>query len=133
MIKKSFTFLAQVVIILVFVGILHYAVLYAREWAIVLPDMGLAYILNLLLAVGIYGAMLQFAKQQSSYLGFLFLVGSVLKFAAYFIILEPVFDRDGTLSKVEFFYFFVPYLSCLLAETFALLKLLRDIDPTRNS
>ena len=133
MIKKSFTFLAQVVIILVFVGILHYAVLYAREWAIVLPDMGLAYILNLLLAVGIYVGMLQFAKQQSSYLGFLFLVGSVLKFAAYFIILEPVFDRDGTLSKVEFFYFFVPYLSCLLAETFALLKLLRDIDPTRNS
>ena len=41
---------------------------YAREWEIVLPDMGLAYLLNLLLAVGIYVAMLQFAEQQSSYL-----------------------------------------------------------------
>ena len=100
---------------------------------IALPDMGLAYLLNLLLAVGIYLAMLQFAAQQSSYLGFLFLVGSVLKFAAYFIILEPVFNRDGSLSKIEFFYFFIPYLSCLIAETFALLKLLRDIDPTPNS
>ena len=133
MIRKSFTFLAQVVIILVFVGILHYAVLYAQEWAIALPDMGLAYLLNLLLAVGIYVAMLQFAAQKSSYLGFLFLVGSVLKFAAYFIILEPVFRRDGSLSKIEFFYFFIPYLSCLLAETFALLKLLREIDSSRNS
>ncbi|MBT8312556.1 MAG: hypothetical protein HKP23_07000 [Flavobacteriaceae bacterium] len=133
MIRKSFTFLAQLVIILVFVGLLHYAVIYAREWAIVLPDMGLAYLLNLLLAVGIYIAMLQFAAQQSSYLGFLFLFGSVLKFAAYFVILEPVFKRDGSLSKIEFFYFFIPYLSCLIAETFALVKLLRENDPSRNS
>lgn len=133
MVKKSLSFLFQVVVALISAGIVHYAALYAWEWPAVVPDMVIAYLLNLALAVGIYMAMLQFAARKSSYLGFLFLFGSALKFAAYFIILEPIFKRDASLSKVEFFYFFVPYLICLVAETFALLKLLRDMDTTPNS
>ncbi len=133
MVKKSLAFLFQVVVALIATGIVHYAALFAWEWPVVIPDLAIAYLLNLALAVGIYLAMLQFAAQKSSYLGFLFLFGSALKFAAYFIILEPIFKRDGSLSKVEFFYFFVPYLVCLIAETFALLKLLRDMDATTNS
>ena len=123
----------QVIVILLLVGILHYGVLYARGWPISMSDILWAYLLNLVLAVGIYLAMLQFAAQQSKHLGFLFLIGSALKFAAYFIILEPIFSRDGALSKTEFFYFFIPYLSCLTAETLALVKLLRNMDQPHNS
>ena len=132
MVKKSLSFLFQVVVALISAGIVHYAALYAWEWPAVVPDMVIAYLLNLALAVGIYMAMLQFAARKSSYLGFLFLFGSALKFAAYFIILEPIFKRDASLSKVEFFYFFVPYLICLVAETFALVKLLRDMEDSPN-
>ena len=123
----------QLVIALLLVGVLHYGVLYARGWPISIPDILWAYLLNLVLATGIYLAMLQFAAQKSRHLGFLFLIGSALKFAAYFIILEPIFARDGGLSKTEFFYFFIPYLTCLIAETIALVKLLRDIDLPNNS
>ena len=133
MIRKGLLFILQLLIALVVVGVLHYGVLYARAWPISVPDILWAYLLNILLAAGIYLAMLQFAAQQSRYLGFLFLVGSALKFAAYFIILEPIFARDGGLSKVEFFYFFIPYITCLIAETIALVKLLREIDTQNNS
>ena len=133
MIRKALTFLFQIIITLILLGVLHYGILYARGWPISVPDILWAYLLNLVLAVGIYLAMLQFAAQQSRHLGFLFLVGSALKFAAYFVILQPIFMRDGTLSKTEFFYFFIPYLACLIAETLALVKLLRDIDPQNNT
>lgn len=128
MIRKAFIFIFQVILALLLVGILHYGIIYAQEWPLVFPDLIWAYLLNLALAVGIYVAMLQFAAQQSRYLGFLFLIGSALKFAAYFIILEPIFSRDGSLSKLEFFYFFIPYLTCLIVETVALVKLLREMD-----
>lgn len=133
MIRKALVFLLQLLVVLLLVGVLHYGVLYARSWPISLPDILWAYLLNLVLAAGIYLAMLQFAAQQSKHLGFLFLIGSALKFAAYFIILEPIFARDGGLTKTEFFYFFIPYLTCLIAETVALVKLLREIDLPNNS
>ena len=133
MIRKSFTFLLQLIIALILVGVLHYGVLFANEWPISFTDMTWAYFLNLALAYGIYFAMLQFAAQQSKHLGFLFLIGSALKFVAYFVILQPIFSRDGSLSKTEFFYFFIPYLTCLIAETLALVKLLREIDQPNNS
>ena len=128
MTRKALTFILQLVLALVLVSILHYSFIYAQEWSLELSDMTWGYLLNLVLASGIYIAMLQFAARQSRHLGFLFLVGSALKFAAYFIILEPIFSRDGSLSKMEFFYFFIPYLICLIAETMALVKLLRDMD-----
>jgi hypothetical protein len=133
LIRKSLTFLLQLLIALLLVGVLHYGVLYASEWPISNTDMAWAYLLNMALAFGIYFAMLQFAAQQSRHLGFLFLIGSALKFAAYFVILQPIFSRDGSLSKTEFFYFFIPYLTCLIAETLALVKLLREIDQPNNS
>ncbi len=133
MIRKALIFIFQVVLALLLVGILHYGIIYAKDWPLALPDLIWAYLLNLVLAAGIYTAMLQFAAQQSRYLGFLFLIGSALKFAAYFIILQPIFARDGSLSKVEFFYFFIPYLICLLAETMALVKLLREMDQSEKS
>ncbi len=133
MIRKSFTFLFKLLTALLLVGVLHYGVLYARDWPILLSEITWAYLLNLALAYGIYLAMLQFAAQQSRHLGFFFLFGSALKFAAYFIILEPIFSRDGSLSKTDFFYFFIPYLTCLIVETLALVKLLRDIDQSHNS
>ncbi len=58
----------------------------------------------------------------------MFMFGSTLKFVIYFLIFDPIFMLDGKLVKVEFFIFFVPYFSCLLIETFALIKLMREID-----
>lgn len=80
------------------------------------------------MAMGIYYTMLTLAKKQNKNLGFVFLFGSTLKFAVYFVIFDPLFMQDESLSKLEFFTFFLPYIACLLVETIALVKLLREID-----
>ena len=88
----------------------------------------LGYVVNFTMALGIYYVMVQLAKKQNKNLGFVFLFGSTLKFAVYFLIFNPLFMQDGSLSKLEFFTFFVPYIACLILETLALAKLLKDMD-----
>ena len=78
--------------------------------------------------MGIYYIMVVLAEKQNKNLGFVFLFGSTLKFAVYFLIFNPLFMQDESLSKLEFFTFFMPYIACLLVETLALVKLLREID-----
>jgi len=80
------------------------------------------------MALVIYSTLLYFSEKQNKNLGFLFMFGSTLKFIVYFLIFDPIFILDGQLTKVEFFMFFVPYFSCLLVETFALIKLMREMD-----
>ncbi len=89
--------------------------------------MALCYGINFLLALGIYVTLLQLANKKSQYLGFVFLFGSALKFLVYFLIFDPLFKQDGNLSTYEFFLFFVPYFVSLIAETIALVNLLKTI------
>ena len=89
----------------------------------------MGYLVNFAMAPAIYYIIVELAKKQSKNLGFVFLFGSTLKFAVYFLIFNPLFMRDGSLSKLEFLsHFFVPYIACLVFETLALVKLLNEID-----
>ena len=111
--------------LLVFTGFLHWLFLSATER---IPDLRLlmiSYWLNFLMAGLIYWAMLYLALKQNKYLGFIFLWGSALKFAVYFVVLQPIYLQDGGVSRAEFFYFFIPYLIALIAETAAVVKLLK--------
>jgi len=101
---------------------------YARGITIPFDLIVLGYLVNFAKAFGIYYGMVELAKKQNKNLGFVFLLGSTLKFAVYFLIFNPLFMQDGSLSKLEFFIFFVPYITCLIIETLALVKLLKDID-----
>ena len=107
---------------------LHLAYLYARSLALPIDLIILGYVVNFGMALIIYFALVKFAERQSNNLGFLFLFGSTLKFAVYFAIFNPLFMKDGGLSTLEFFTFFLPYLACLFVETLALVKLLKEID-----
>lgn len=109
------------------VGGLHLAYLYANQISIPTTSLIFCYLVNFGLALLIYIAILKMAEEKSKYLGFVFLMGSAFKFAAYFLIFDPLFEQDGNLSKVEFFLFFIPYLVSLFAETIALAKLLRRL------
>ena len=125
MIKKSLLFVFQLLLILGLVGGLHYAYLYANQIVVALEILAFCYAVNFVLALAIYITMLKLAADENKYLGFVFLFGSALKFAAYFLIFDPLFKADGVLNRVEFFMFFTPYLASLIAETVALVKLLR--------
>ena len=84
----------------------------------------LAYLLNFLLAVIIFLALFILRKKYKDQLGFLFMFGSFLKFAVFFIFFYPSYNADGNTSKLEFFAFFIPYVIGLITETLALIKLL---------
>ena len=125
MIRKSFLFALQLLAVLVLAAALHFAYLYANRIDIALASLVFCYLVNFLLALGIYFTLAKLVADENKYVGFVFLFGSAFKFLAYFLIFDPLFKQDGQLSKVEFFLFFTPYLISLVMETIALVKLLK--------
>jgi len=126
--KKVISFALQLIGALLLLALLHIAFLWVRKMEIPFDSILMGYLINFAMAVGIYYTMVALAKKQSKNLGFVFLFGSTLKFAVYFLIFNPLFMQDATLSKLEFFTFFIPYIACLIIETLALAKLLKEID-----
>src|SRR5690606_23795704 len=86
------------------------------------------YLINILMAAAVFFVIYRFRNRYRDLLGYFFLGGSLLKFVLFFIFLQPGYQADGLLERVEFLAFFVPYLSCLVTETFFLVKLLNNVD-----
>lgn len=84
--------------------------------------LGGSYLMNVLLAALIYTVIIRLRKQHAEKLGFVFLIGSGLKFLCFFIFLNPVFKADGDLSNLEFATFFIPYALTTAIETIALVR-----------
>ncbi len=61
--------------------------------------------------------------------GFLFLGGSLLKFAVFFIFFYPYFLDDGKITKMETLYFMIPYLTGLVLETYFVVRMLNHYNP----
>lgn len=57
-------------------------------------------------------------------LGFVFMLGSGIKFTLFFIFFNPSIQFDGVTTKAEFLSFFVPYALSTLIETTSLIRLL---------
>jgi len=79
----------------------------------------LAYFLNGFIALLIYSLIYALRNKFFDQLGFLFLIGSFLKFGAYFLFFHP--KMSGT--KIDFSLFFVPYVLSLILEVRALLNI----------
>lgn len=87
----------------------------------------LSYIVNALMAIFIFMALYKLKDQFKEQLGFLFLAGSILKFVVFFLLFYGAYKADGTISKLEFAAFFVPYILCLVIETYSLSKWLNKL------
>jgi len=88
----------------------------------------LSYIVNVSLIISIFGVLYLFKEKYKSQLGFLFLAGSLLKFAVFFLVFYPFYKQDGFISKLEFASFFVPYALGLILETTSLSKWLNKLE-----
>ena len=88
----------------------------------------ISYLVNYVLALAIVWLLFKFRKKIRQQIGFLFIAGSMLKFAVFFVAFYPSFRADGTINRGEFASFFVPYLLALVLETFFTAKLLRDLE-----
>jgi hypothetical protein len=87
----------------------------------------LSYVINAVLAIGIFGFLFKLKDKYGSQLGFLFLGGSFLKFIVFFVVFYPIFKADSQVTSMEFSSFFIPYIISLLFETFSLVKWLNKI------
>ncbi|WP_347923189.1 hypothetical protein [Pontimicrobium sp. SW4] len=88
----------------------------------------LSYIINLALAVTIFGILYKYRERFKSQIGFLFLAGSFVKFAVFFMVFYPLYKADNDISSLEFAAFFTPYAICLILETSSLVKWLNKMD-----
>ena len=122
--KVVINFFTQLIIGLLLVFYLHTYVLETKNLPIYDAKIVLAYFVNGLLAITIFLVLFFLRKKQRDQLGFLFMFGSFLKFAAFFVFFYPSYNADNTTSRVEFMAFFIPYIYSLLIETLALIKLL---------
>lgn len=86
-----------------------------------------AYSLNALMALAIFSFLYFFKTLWKDQIGFLFLAGSMLKFLVFFLVFYPVYNTDGSMGGLEFSSFFIPYLICLLLETFFAGKMLNNL------
>lgn len=84
----------------------------------------LSYTINFILAGVIYLSLFFLKEKYLEQLGYLFLFGSFLKFIVFFAVFYPIFKAVEGVSRVEFFTFFIPYLTALIVETITLIKLL---------
>jgi len=86
-----------------------------------------SYITNFVLAAGIFYGLFYARKKLRNALGFLFMGGSLLKFAVFFIVFYQVYRADGAIERPEFAAFFVPYLIALILETYFASKMLNKV------
>ncbi len=122
--KTLVVFIAKLVISLLVIFGLHLLVFKQVNFQFDVNLITVSYVANFLLAFLIVASLSIYINKLKSYIGFLFMFGSLLKFAVFFIWFYPIFKSDGAINPFEFSIFFIPYFMCLLFETYELSKLL---------
>lgn len=109
--------------------IVHYLIL-QNALAVLEPKLLIAtYLALFVLTILIVGAIQKLQKNYFNQVGFLFLVGSMIKFALYFVILKPFYQHFELSKSNAFLVFFIPYLISLISEAVYVSKLLNSSDP----
>lgn len=110
--------------------LLHLIILYLNKLPLFQDKIIFSYIINTVLAIAIFIFLYTFRNKYKDQLGFLYMAGSLLKFAVFFIFFYPTYKLDTKISGLEFAAFFTPYILCLFLETLSLIKLLNS--PEQN-
>ncbi|MDA7836543.1 DUF6168 family protein [Salibacteraceae bacterium] len=82
------------------------------------------YSMNYVLGVCIVSTLIALSKSKSEILGFVFMGGSLVKFAVFFIFFYPELHGNDELKKATFNLFFVPYVITVIAEVWYLIRFL---------
>ena len=84
------------------------------------------YAINASIAIFVYWTVFLLRNNSKGYLGYYFLLGTLIKFFIFFIFVLPIFKEDNIVSRTEFFTFFIPYFLSLMVETKSLISLLNS-------
>lgn len=122
-----FYFVATLLFLVIVIFIIHISILGAQGYPIYANQIILSYVINFLLASGIFIFLYQFKTKLKNHIGFLFMGGSLLKFMVFFALFYPSYSSDGDMDKLEFAAFFIPYSICLFLETFYMARMLNRL------
>ena len=106
----------------------HYFINVKIDSPIDLYQLLYSYSINVLLAIGVIMLLYFLRRKLKDQLGFVFMLGSMLKFVFFFLLFYPEYTLDGNLSRYEFFTFFIPYVICLITESIILSRFLNRLD-----
>ncbi|WP_303316536.1 hypothetical protein Q4Q34_06940 [Flavivirga abyssicola] len=121
-------FTVKAIIVLIIVFFFHISILDIVDLPLFENRIILSYVINLALIIVIFGVLYLLKRKYKSQLGFLFLAGSFLKFAVFFIVFYPFYKLDNMITKLEFAAFFVPYVFGLVLESVSLSKWLNKME-----
>ncbi len=85
-----------------------------------------SYIFNAISTGIIYSLIGYSIKKKSLYVGWFFLIGSLIKLSLFFLFFYPFFSEDEIIEKKEIFSFFVPYSVSVIFETYNFVKMLKN-------
>ena len=122
--KPIIGFCVKLIVALSMVLGIHIAILHLLELPLFENQIVFSYSVNSILAIIIFISLFKLRIKYEQILGFIFMAGSFLKFGVYFIFFYPIFKKDGEISNLEAVSFLIPYISCLIIETFYLIKML---------
>ena len=108
------------------VFLIHLVILHLLKYPLFESLIVGSYVVNYFLALIIYLALFLLKEKYEHILGFIFMGGSFLKFGIYFLLFYPIFKQNGTIETLEATSFLIPYITCLVIETFYLIKLLNS-------
>ena len=107
---------------------LHLLVLNFAELPLFGDKIVLSYAINVFLAIVVFIALFLLKERFKNQLGFIFILGSLMKFVLFFILFQPAYKADNVISTSEFFAFFAPYILTLVVEIISLSKWLKQMD-----
>jgi hypothetical protein len=124
MIKLIFRFTIFLTLLMGIAFSLHLFTLHFFSFPLFENKVITSYLINYLLTVTIYITLLLLKEKLAESLGYLFFLGSFLKFITFFLLIQPSLKEDGDISRIEFLSFFVPYAISLIFEVTSLVKTL---------
>jgi len=82
------------------------------------------YVMNYIMGVAIVSALIFLSKNKGEVLGFVFMAGSLLKFAVFFMVFYPELHENDASKKATFILFFIPYILSVITEVWYLIRFL---------
>ena len=124
MIKEFIVFKLRLFLFLLGAYILHFFIIKNHADPVLNNMLHVSYLGNLIITSVVFFVFIFLKEKQSKNLGFIFLFTSLFKFGFFYFLLQPTFQLDGLISRLEFFVFFAPYSLSLIIEVTALVKTL---------
>lgn len=111
-------------LLMAFSFIIHWTLLDLVGRAIELSQLLPFYAMNYAMGIGIVSTLIFLSKSKGEVLGFVFMGGSLIKFAVFFILFYPELHEDDTVKKATFILFFIPYVITVITEVWYLIRFL---------